>query len=132
MKYKQNKLRLNEMQGFYCLVNLGLVLIFILNVYRKKSSSILLRTNMFNSRLFEKHVPSQVLKYFSVENLETTSSTFLLKSSSMVYFSWVNNYWGSILTLYLRWGAFSLVCVLSSFFFFLFVSVFSLADTNNS
>ena len=67
------------MQGFYCLVNLGLVLIFILNVYRKKSSSILLRTNMFNSLLFEKHVPSQVLRDFSVENLETIPGTFLPK-----------------------------------------------------
>ena len=46
------------------------------------------------------------------------------------------NYWGSILTLYLTSGAFSLVCVLSVFFsffllIFLFISVFSLTDTND-
>ena len=84
------------MQGFYCLVNLGLVLIFILNVYRKKSSSILLRTNMFNSRLFEKHVPSQVLKDLSVENLETTPSTVLSKFSFEIYLSRIIDYLGSI------------------------------------
>ena len=39
------------MQGFYFLVKFGLVLIYILKVYRKKSSSILLRKNMFNSLL---------------------------------------------------------------------------------
>ena len=38
--------------------------------------------------------------------------------------SWIVNYWGSIFTLYLKWGAFSLVCVLSVFFFF-FLSSFS-------
>ena len=100
MKYKKNKLRLNEIQGFYCLVNIGLVLIFVLNVYRKKSSSILLRTNMFNSLLFEKHVPSQVLKDFSVENLETTPSTVLSKFSFEVYLSRIIDYLGSIFKLY--------------------------------
>ena len=42
MKYKKNKLRLNEivsaMQVFYFLVKFGLVLIYILKVYGKKSS----------------------------------------------------------------------------------------------
>ena len=38
--------------------------------------------------LFEKHVPSQVLKDFSVENLET----FLLKFSSEIYLSRIINY----------------------------------------
>ena len=63
-------------QGFYFFVKFGLVVIYILKFYRKKFSSILLRKNMFNSLVlhfaFEKHVPSQVLKDFSVENLETT------------------------------------------------------------
>ena len=88
---------------------------------------------------FEKHVPSQVLKGFSVENLETTGSTFLSKFSSEIYLSRIINYWGSIFTLYLMWGAFSLVCVLSTFFFFLslfFFFSFSvgifLTDTNDS
>ena len=55
MKYKKNKLRLNEMflgmRGFHFLVKFGLVLISILKVYSKKSSSILLRKYMFNSLL---------------------------------------------------------------------------------
>ena len=86
---------------------------------------------------FEKHVPSQVLKGFSVEDPETTPSTFLSKFCSEIYLSQIINYWGSIFTLYLTSGAFSLVCVLSVFFsfflfIFLFISVFSLTDTNDS
>ena len=53
MKYKKNKLRLNDiasaMQGFYFLVKFGLVLIYILKNYRKKSSSILLRKKYVES-----------------------------------------------------------------------------------
>ena len=53
--YKKNKLRLNQivpaMQAFYFLVKFGLVIIYMLKVYREKSSSILLRKNMFNSLL---------------------------------------------------------------------------------
>ena len=63
------------MQAFYFSVKFGLVLIYVLEVYRKKSSSILLRKICSIHYLhfsFEKHVPSQVLKDFSVENLETT------------------------------------------------------------
>ena len=55
MKYKKNKLRLNEvasaMYGFYFLVKFCLVLIYILKVYFKRSSSILLRKKNFNSLL---------------------------------------------------------------------------------
>ena len=40
-----------EMQGFYFLVKFGLVIVYILKVCRKKSSSILLRKNIFNSSL---------------------------------------------------------------------------------
>ena len=101
---------------------------------------------MFNSLLaffFEKHLPSQVFKDFSVESLETTPSNFLSKFFSEIYLSPVINYWGSIFTLHLTWGAFSLVCVvsvyiyiffyLSSFFlFFLFLLVFSLTETKDS
>ena len=68
------------MEGFYFLVKFGLVLIYILKVYRKTSFSILLRKNMFNLLLafffFEKHVPSQVLKDFSVENEATIPAPF--------------------------------------------------------
>ena len=70
------------MQGFYFFVKFGLVLIYILKVYRKKFSSILLRKNISNSYFhfaFEKHVSSQVLKDFSVENLETTARSIYLK-----------------------------------------------------
>ena len=74
---------------------------------------------MFNSLLafffWKKHLPSQVLKDFSVENLETTPSTFLSKFSSEIYLSRIISYWGSIFTLYLTWGAFSLVCALFTF-----------------
>ena len=43
----------------------------------------------------------QVLKNFSVENLETTPSTFTSKFSSKIYSSRIIYYWGSIFTLYL-------------------------------
>ena len=82
MKHKKNKLRLiktaSAIQGFYSLVKFGLVLIYRLKVYRKKYSSFLLRKNMFNFS-FEKYVPSQVFKGFSMENLETTTNNFLSK-----------------------------------------------------
>ena len=70
------------MQGFYFLVEFSLVLIYILKVYRKKSSSILLRKNMFNSLLAffkKKLLPSQVWKNFSVENLETLFQLFSIE-----------------------------------------------------
>ena len=109
-------------QGFYFFVKFGLVLICILKVYHKKSSSILLRKNMFNSItcIFfkKKHVNSQVLKDFSVENLEGTSSTFLSKFSSEIYLSLIN-YCSSIFTPYLSCGAFSLICFYPCLFFFL-------------
>ena len=73
---------------------------------------------------FEKQVPSQVLKDFSVENLETTLSPFLSKFSSDIHLSPIINYWGSIFMLYLTWRAFSVVCVLSTSFFFLSFSFF--------
>ena len=99
MKYNKNKLRLNEIasaiQDFYFLVNFGLVLIYILKVYRKKSSSILLKKICSMHYLhfsFEKHVPSQVFKGFSVENLETTPSNFLSKFFFEIYLSPIINY----------------------------------------
>ena len=70
------------MQAFYFSVKFGLVLIYVLEVYRKKSSSILLRKICSIHYLhfsFEKHVPSQVLKDFSVENLETTPRSIYLE-----------------------------------------------------
>ena len=72
---------------------------------------------------FEKRVPSQVLKDFSVKNPETAPSPFLSKFSSEIYLSRIINYWGSIFILYLMSGAFSLVCVLFVFFSF-FLSFF--------
>ena len=47
---------------------------------------------------FEKHVPSQVLKDFSVENVETTPSIFLSRFSSEIYLSRIINHWGSVFT----------------------------------
>ena len=111
-----------------------------LKVCLKKSSSILLRKICLIHYLqfsFEKDVLSQVLKDFSVENLETTLSTILSKFSCKICLSPIINYWGSIFTLNQTWGGFCLVCVVPAFFlflasFFLFLLVFSLKDTNNS
>ena len=94
------------MQGFYFLVEYGLVLIciYVLKVYLKKSCSILLRKKCSIHYLhfsFEKYAPSQVLKDFSVENVKTIPNTFLSKFSSEIYLSRIINYWCSILTLYL-------------------------------
>ena len=90
---------------------------------------------MLNSFLpefsFEKHVLCQVLKDFSVENLETTACTFLSKFFYEIYLSQFIYHWRSNFTLYLVRGAISLVCVLSVFLpffilFFLFSSFFGI------
>ena len=80
------KTRLNDivlvMQSFYFFVKFSFVLMYILKVYCRKSSSILLRKNIINSLVtfcFEEHVPSQVLKDFSVENLKTTPRSIYLE-----------------------------------------------------
>ena len=103
------------MQAFTYLVKFGLVLIYMLKVYHKKSSSILLRKYMFNSLLtffFWKVCP------FS--NFESLSKISCWKSRnySQIYLSRIINYWNSILTLHITLGAFSLVCFLSVFFSF--------------
>ena len=64
------------------------------------------------------------LKDFSVENLETTRSTFLSKFYSEIYLSRIINYWGSVFTLYLTEEAFRFVCLLSTFLFFLLLFSF--------
>ena len=107
-----------------------------LRFYRQKICSI--RYLHFS---FEKHVPFQVLKDFSVENLETIPSTLLSKFSSEIYLSRIliigvaflhytivrrkSTFFFYGLWLYLTWGAFSLFCVLSAFFFFLSFFFFS-------
>ena len=106
------------MQGFYFFVKFGLVLIYILKVYRKKSSSILLRKNMFNSLLafcFWK-----ACTFSSFERFLCWKS----RNYSQIYLSRIINYWDSILTLYITWRAFSLVCFLSVFFFFFLLLFF--------
>ena len=50
---------------------------------------------------FERHVLSQVLKDFSVENLKTTPSTFVSNFFCEIYLSRIIKYWASIFTLYL-------------------------------
>ena len=105
-----------------------MVLIYILKVYRKKSSSILFTKKNLNS-LFAlfcwKACTFSSFERFSAENPETTPSTFLRKFFSEIYLSWIINYWGSIFALYLTSRAFSLVCVLSIFLsFFLSFSLF--------
>ena len=105
-------------RAFTFLVKFGLVLIYVLKV----------RKNMFNSLLtffYENYVPFQVLKDFSVENFKTTPSTFFLNFFSEIYLSRIINYCCSIFTLYLTLKAFSLVCLLSTFFLvFLFLLIF--------
>ena len=117
------KTRLNDivpvMQALTFFVKFDLVLIYILKVYRRKSSSILLRKNMFNSLLafcFWK-----ACTFSSFERFLCWKS----RNYSQIYLSGIINYWGSILTLYITWGAFSLVCVLSVFFSFFLSCYFS-------
>ena len=114
------------MQDFYFFVKFGLVLIYILKVYRKRPSSILLRKNMFNSLL--------AFSFWKACTFSCFERFLCWKSRnySQIYLSGIINYWGSIFTLYIRWGASSLVCVLSlssclflSCFFFFFYRYFS-------
>ena len=70
----------SAMQGFYFSVKFGLFIIYVLKTYRKKSSSILLRKNMLNSLLAFFSCDActfSILEDVSVQNLETTPSTFL-------------------------------------------------------
>ena len=120
------KIRLNDialvMQGFYFFVKFGLALIYILKVYRKKSSSILIRKNKNKNKikirikfitciLLFKNI--YLLKFWKIYMLK------ILKIYSQIYLSEIIYYCGSILTLYITWGAFSLACVLSVFFSFI-------------
>ena len=77
------------MQGFYFLVKFGLALIYILKAYRKKALRFCWKKICWINRLhfpLETHVPSQVFKDFSVENLETTTNTFFSNFSSEIYY----------------------------------------------
>ena len=127
-------------QGFYFFVKFGSVLIYTL-IYLLYLTCIFIKNPLrfYWEKIFywEKH--ERFLKNFSVENLETTPSTFLSKFYFENHLSRIINYWGSIFTLYLTWGEFSLVWslfvfffFLSFFFFLLFLSVFSLTETNDS
>ena len=117
------------MQGFYFLIKFGVVLIYILKVQRKKSFSILLRKNIFNS----------LLHFFFFFFWKAFSKCFKFSKISLLkkdfYLSLIINYWSSVFTLYLTRGAFSLVCVVSVFLFFLsffFISlVFFLTDSDD-
>ena len=114
-------------RSFAFWLNLVWFLFIYLKVYRKKSSSIVLRKIKYVHYLdfsFEKHVPSQVLIDSSDKSLQTALSAFLLKFSSEIYFSRIISYWGIIFTLYLTWGAFSLVIVLSAFSLFFSIGIF--------
>ena len=95
------------MQGFHFLVKFGLYIfgLFIyekfiiknpLRFYREKICSI-----HYLHFYFKKHVPSQLLKDFSVKKLETISSLFLSKFFFEIYLSRIINCWDSIFTLYL-------------------------------
>ena len=113
------------MQRFYFFVKFDLVLIDILKIYRKKSSSILLRKNMFNSLL-----PFFFRKACTCSSFET----FLFwkfRNYSQIYLSQIIDYWYSMLTLYITWGAFSLAFSPSFFlFFFRFNFIFHMFTEN--
>ena len=107
--------RVSTIQAFYFVAKFGLVLIYILKVYRKKSSSIFLRKNIFNS-LFA-FCFWKACTYSSFE----LSLFWKSRNYSQMYLSGIINYWGSILTLYIT---LSFVCVLSVFFLSFFLVVF--------
>ena len=133
MKYKKSKSRLNEIasviQGFNFSFKFGLLLIYILKIYRKKYSSILLIKNMFNSSLaFCFWKACNFFKFWKICLLELEQllpalfSQNLLQRSIYLELLIIG---GSIFALYLKWGAFSLVCVLSVFSSFLSFLFFS-------
>ena len=124
MKYKKNKLRLNEIQSFYFLFKFGLVLIYILKVYRKRSSSILLRKNMFNYlHFFWKAYTFLSFERFLCWKFRNYSQHVFSKFSADIYLELLI-IGGSIFTIYLASAAFSLVCVGSIFFSFFFFFFF--------
>ena len=100
------------MQGFYFFVKFGLGSYLYIKGLSKKPFSILLRKNMFNS----------LLAFFFWKACTFSSFERFLcwksRNYSQIYLSRIINYWDSILTLYITWGAFSLVCFLSVLFFF--------------
>ena len=129
------------MQGFYVLVKVDLVIVYILKVYCENSSSTLLRKNMFNSFFaffFWKACTFSSFERFLYWKSRNYSQYFSLEILVWDLFTRIINYWVSIFKLYITWGAFSLVCVLSFFFFLSFFFVFFcyryffLTDTNAS
>ena len=71
------------MHHFHFFVKLGLVLIYILKVYRKKTlfgfTEKKIGSINYLHFAFKMHVSSQVLKDFSAENLETTLKSIIWK-----------------------------------------------------
>ena len=116
------------MQGFYFLVEFGLVLIYILKAYLRFYWEKICWIHYLHFSL-ETHISS----YFSAENLETTPSIFLSKFSSEIYLARIINYWGSTARS-VQLGLRSICNFFLSLFLFFsnFLSVFSLTDTNNS
>ena len=115
------------MQICYFLANFGFVLINTLKPYRKKFSLILLRKIMFNSLLalfFWKACTFSNFEIYPCWKSRNYSHSFLSKSCSEIYLSQIISYWIRFFTLYLTWGAFSFVCVLSVLFFFFLLFFF--------
>ena len=73
------------MQDFYFLVKFGLALIFILKVYRKKSSSILLRKKMFNLLLAFFFLKFSQVFFSRFLYWKSRNYSFLSKFSSEIY-----------------------------------------------
>ena len=105
------------MQGFYFFVKFGLVLIYMLKIYRKKI--------LFHF-IEKKHVQFITCILLLKSMYLLSFERFLcwkFGNYSQIYLSGIIKYCDSILTLYIMWGAFSSVCALSVFFSF-FLSCF--------
>ena len=88
-------------QGFYFLVKFGIWFGSCLYISQKILSDFIEKNISIHHLYFslEKHIPFQVLKGFSIQNLETTTSLFHSNFFCEIYLSRIINYRGSVFTL---------------------------------
>ena len=104
-----------------------MVLIYVLKVYRKIFSSILLRKEIFNSLLacfFWKACTFSNFERFPCWKSKNYSQHFSVEICCEIYLFQIIKYWVSNFTLYLTWGVFSLVCALSVFIYLFLIFFF--------
>ena len=105
-------------QGFYLFVKFGLVLIYILKIYRIKSSSILLRKNMFHLLLAFCFWKACTFCFESFLNWNS-------RNYSQIYLSGIINYWGNFSIIHnVRSVHFGLCSIRISFFLSFFLLFF--------